>query len=339
MGRKIISCAGSVLKDETSDDSEQYRSIILTGLSVLMGNRSLEIYISRGKYLRKKYLKRLRGLVSNCEIIMFEGPWQYPLVNDIIQGKLVVYDAHNVEYLLRNGNKYQDECLRIEGDLLNRSDIVLSVTKKDMKSFVDIYNVDKEKLYFAPHIVDATSSAWSGQNSNSILFIGSVYGPNNSALDRIYELSQKYPQYSFEIIGSVRSATGRKPKNLVYHGTVDEATKDEIMRRCFLALNPVTEGSGRNVKMMDYLAHGLPILSTSVGIRGFEDYDLSGSVVVTDTEQFGIAIERLSADREKLKRMSERARKLYEEILKSEGSIDPEEIILEKYQQMKATSL
>lgn len=336
--RTLISCGGAIFRDAKSGNSEQYRSLILTGLSLFRRNRSLEIYISRGKYLRKKYLRRLSELVHSSEVIIFEGPWQYPLIKDEIKDKLVVYDAHNVEYNLRNGNIYQDECRKVEGDLLVRADIVFSVTKKDMNSFVEIYHVDEKKLYFAPHLINVAYAEWKGSDSNGIVFIGSVYSPNNSALDRIYDLAQKYPKYKFEIIGSVRSTRGKKPKNLVYHGTVDGPTKDEIMGRCFLALNPVTEGSGRNVKMIDYLAHGLPILSTPVGIRGLEGFDLSGSVAVSQLDQFGENIEKLHTNRENLKKMSAKARELYENILKAEGSIDPEEIILRKYEEKKAIS-
>ena len=330
--RTLISCGGAIFMDAKSGNSEQYRSLILTGLSLFLGNRSLEIYISRGKYVRRKYLRRLYELVRSSEVIIFEGPWQYPLVRDKIKDKLVVYDAHNVEYNLRNGNVYQDECKKVEGDLLQRADIVFSVTKKDMKNFIDIYHVEENKLYFAPHLIDISSALWKGSDSNRIVFIGSVYSPNNSALDRIYDLAQKYPKYKFEIIGSVRSSRRHKPKNLIYHGTVDGSTKDEIMSRCFLALNPVTEGSGRNVKMVDYLAHGLPILSTPVGIRGLEGFDISSSVVVSHPDKFGENIDKLAADREGLKKMSTNARELYENILKAEGSIDPEEIILKKYE-------
>ncbi|WMT44455.1 MAG: glycosyltransferase [Cuniculiplasma divulgatum] len=330
--RTLISCGGAIFRDAKSGNSEQYRSLILTGLSLFLGNRSLEIYISRGKYVRRKYLRRLYELVRSSEVIIFEGPWQYPLVRDKIKDKLVVYDAHNVEYNLRDGNVYQDECKKVEGDLLQRADIVFSVTKKDMKSFIDIYHVEEKKLYFTPHLIDIASAGWKGSDSNCIVFIGSVYSPNNSALDRIYDLAQKYPKYKFEIIGSVRSTRRHKPKNLIYHGTVDGPTKDEIMSRCFLALNPVTEGSGRNVKMIDYLAHGLPILSTPVGIRGLEGFDISSSVVVSHPDKFGENIDKLAADREGLKKMSTNARELYENILKAEGSIDPEEIILKKYE-------
>ena len=181
LNRQIIACAGAILKDEKSEYAEQYKSLILTGLAFIKGNRSLEILISRGKYLRKKYVNRLKELVKSSEIIIFEGPWQYPLVKRDLHDKLVVYDAHNIEYVLRNGNVYQDECKRIEGELLARSDIVLSVTKKDMKSFIEIYGVDEKKLFYAPLEIDKGATQWRGEDSNSIVFIGSVYSPNNAA--------------------------------------------------------------------------------------------------------------------------------------------------------------
>ena len=107
------------------------------------------------------------------------------------------------------------------------------------------------------------------------------------------------------------------------------------MGRSFLALNPVTEGSGRNLKMIDYLAHGLPILSTPIGIRGFEDFNISNSIIVSEPDQFGTNIVKLSEEREKIKEMSKNSRILYEEILKTENKIDPDEIITQAYIKFK----
>ena len=88
LNRKIISVAGAVFNDEKSEYAEQYRSLILTGLAFIKGNRSLEILISRGKYLRKNYVNRLKELIKSSEIIIFEGPWQYPLVKRDLHDKL-----------------------------------------------------------------------------------------------------------------------------------------------------------------------------------------------------------------------------------------------------------
>ena len=336
LNRKIISVAGAVFRDEKSEYAEQYRSLLLTGLAFIKGKRSLEILISRGKYLRKKYVNRLKELVKASEIIIFEGPWQYPLVKDDLNDKLVVYDAHNIEYVLRKGNIFQGECERIEGELLARSDIVISVTKKDMKSFSEIYGVDEKKLFYAPHEIDKGAMQWRGENSNSIVFIGSVYSPNNAALNRIQDMASKNPQFTFEIIGSAKPTKGSKMKNMVFHGVVDDNKKSEIMSRCFLALNPVTEGSGRNLKMVDYLAHGLPVLSTPIGVRGFEDYDISDSIVICQPDEFDENIKRLSENRKKIKGMSVNAEKLYNEIIESENRIDVDELILKAYYNKKS---
>jgi glycosyltransferase involved in cell wall biosynthesis len=37
-----------------------------------------------------------------------------------------------------------------------------------------------------------------------------------------------------------------------------------------IALNPMLSGGGSNIKMFDYLAAGLPVLSTPFGARGLE---------------------------------------------------------------------
>ena len=335
LDRKLISTAGAIFKDEKSGYAEQYRSILLTGLSFIKGNRSLEIYIAKGKYIRKRYLERIKQLVESSEIIIFEGPWQYPLIRNLLNNKLIVYDAHNVEYSLREGNKYQGDCKKIEGDLLSRSDIVFSVTKKDIEKFKQVYKISADKIYFAPHEINLSKIEWLGETSNHIVFIGSIYSPNNTAVNHIVELAHQYPQFIFDIIGSAKPSKGSKLKNIIYHGVVENSRKDEIMGRSFLALNPVEEGSGRNLKMIDYLAHGLPILCTPIGIRGFEDFNISNSIIVSEPDQFGTNIVKLSDEREKIKEMSKNSRILYEEILKTENKIDPDEIIMQTYIKFK----
>jgi hypothetical protein len=335
LNRKLISTAGAIFRDEKDAYSEQYRSILLTVWSFIKGSRSLEIYISQGKHLRKRYVKRLKELVVSSDIIIFEGPWQHPLVKDLLDNKLIIYDAHNVEYLLRRGNKYAEDCKKIEGDLLKCSFLILSVAKKDITNFVEIYGTELSKFRHAPLGISVPRKQWEGKLSNSIVFIGSLYSPNNDALNRIIELADHYPAFTFEIIGSVRPTKGSKLKNIVYHGVVDENRKDEIMSRCFLALNPVTEGSGRNLKMVDYLAHGLPVLSTPIGVRGFEEFSITDSIIVSELGQFGSNIGKLSENREKVEQMSKNSRILYEKISNTENAIDPDEIIMQAFYDFK----
>ena len=87
-----------------------------------------------------------------------------------------------------------------------------------MKSFSEIYAVDENKLFYAPHEIERGAEQWRGEDSNSIVFIGSVYSPNNAALDRIQEIAAKNPKFTFEIIGSAKPTNGAKMRNMVFHG-------------------------------------------------------------------------------------------------------------------------
>ena len=59
------------------------------------------------------------------------------------------------------------------------------------------------------------------------------------------------------------------PANVVLHGRVSDAEKQRLFAQAALALNPMKVGSGSNLKLVDYLAAGLPVLSSTVGARGF----------------------------------------------------------------------
>lgn len=330
LGSKIISIGGPIFIDKTYGNASQFRSLLLTGYSILKGNRSFEIFLSRGRFLRSRYVRKLKETVNESKFVVFEGPWQYFLVKELLKGKIVVYDAHNCETTLRTGNLYIKETKTLEEELVIRSDIVFSVTNRDLAQLMKFDESHPEKFHLIPHTLRRGTEKWKGINSNEITFIGSMYGPNISALIFVMELASKLPSFHFNIIGNVRTGfITKKLPNLTYHGIVDEKTKTKLLSNSMLALNPVSEGSGRNVKMVDYLMHSVPIVSTEIGIRGFDSYDIEQAVIVARREDFSERILDLAADREKLVEFSENAGRIYEEILDNETNEIPSELLRE----------
>jgi glycosyltransferase involved in cell wall biosynthesis len=51
-------------------------------------------------------------------------------------------------------------------------------------------------------------------------------------------------------------------------GEVDEVTRNLALEFCDVALNPMEHGSGTNLKMLDFFAAGIPVISTPTGARG-----------------------------------------------------------------------
>jgi glycosyltransferase involved in cell wall biosynthesis len=104
------------------------------------------------------------------------------------------------------------------------------------------------------------------------LFMGSVHGPNYEAAQWIAtELAASVPECDFIVIGSVASSLeGDFPPNVRLVGEVSAVDKTKQLHAAQVALNPMMSGSGSNVKMADYLQHGLPVLTTTFGARGYE---------------------------------------------------------------------
>jgi glycosyltransferase involved in cell wall biosynthesis len=118
------------------------------------------------------------------------------------------------------------------------------------------------------------------------LFIGSWHQPNIEAVEKIFEMAVKLPQVNFLIMGSVGlyfkdQAT---PKNVGFLGVVDNEEKDLILGIVDVALNPMLSGSGINLKLLDYLAAGIPVITTQFGIRGLNIPD--GLADVCDLNEF-----------------------------------------------------
>jgi glycosyltransferase involved in cell wall biosynthesis len=104
-----------------------------------------------------------------------------------------------------------------------------------------------------------------------VIFSGSRFGPNVDALERLKAFARGHQAWLRErrlhllVAGSIEAsawrghgmiATGRVPEMLPYLAAADAG------------LNPVTRGSGANVKLFEYLAARLPVISTPFGVRG-----------------------------------------------------------------------
>jgi len=85
------------------------------------------------------------------------------------------------------------------------------------------------------------------------------------------------------------------PENLCITGWMSDSFKKRVLHASDMALNPMFEGSGSNIKMLEFMAAGLPIISTPRGIRGI-DLEPNIDVIVTEGEQMSSAIRSLIRD-------------------------------------------
>jgi glycosyltransferase involved in cell wall biosynthesis/GT2 family glycosyltransferase len=238
------------------------------------------------------YLAAAADAMADAEIVVFAHPWVYPLVKDRLDRtkQLVVYDAHNVESVLRatllGRSALEVELARdvaaVERDLCQSADLILACSHDDRLLFHELYDVPFANILVAPngtfvnhagHDRRADAKAALGLTAGPVaIFLGSEYGPNVEAARFIAEtLAVELPHVTFVICGGVGAAiTATSPArdNLRVTGVLSDDDKAKYFAAADLAVNPMFSGSGTNVKMFDFMAAELPVVTTPVGARG-----------------------------------------------------------------------
>jgi glycosyltransferase involved in cell wall biosynthesis len=95
-------------------------------------------------------------------------------------------------------------------------------------------------------------------------------------------------------------------------GTVDDATRNVLLSVADVALNPMETGSGSNLKMLDYFASGVPVVSTAFGARGI-DCRANSHLTISEIDRFDDAVgEVVRSDAVQIETMVRQARALVE---------------------------
>jgi glycosyltransferase involved in cell wall biosynthesis len=104
------------------------------------------------------------------------------------------------------------------------------------------------------------------------LFVGSGHWPNIEAVNQIFNFASELPEIAFVVVGSVCYAfsPAAMPPNVLFLGEVDDVTRNLALEMCDVALNPMAHGTGTNLKMLDFFAAGIPVITTPTGARGID---------------------------------------------------------------------
>ncbi|MFL5963063.1 MAG: glycosyltransferase family 4 protein [Gaiellaceae bacterium] len=204
----------------------------------------------------------------------------------------LVYDSHNVESLLKDGmyadsresRRVADAVRRLEAEACTESALVIACSDDDRQMLHELFELPLERCEVVPNGVAVGKVAfvpWEARRGRPrCAFAGSDHGPNVEAALDIVAAARALPHVDFDLVGTVnvRLRPGL-PSNVVAHGRIDDATKAAVFAQATLSLNPMRGGSGSNLKIVDYAASGLPVVTTPFGARGFSD-ELVGTFAV-----------------------------------------------------------
>jgi glycosyltransferase involved in cell wall biosynthesis len=183
----------------------------------------------------------------------------------------------------------------------------------------------ESKSYISPNGVDLPSFRTLYKNNKLIknkiinkpvaIFMGSGHPPNLEAVKKIIiEIAPKMGEIYFLICGGVCGTFKNKDigKNIGLTFEVTDEERLELYRISDVALNPMLSGSGTNIKMIDYMAAGLPIITTPIGARGL-DLENYNNAIICEVLEFPEKIREVLINKDLYNKLSYNGRKLVEE--------------------------
>jgi glycosyltransferase involved in cell wall biosynthesis len=290
------------------------------------GVHTFDVVISVYEHFNEEYKSTIRKYAQESDILISTHPWFFSFIKKN-RNKILIYDSHNCEYLLKKDPLKKSMLGRIilwiikkiEQDACRKSDCIFACSKDNKRSFVDIYKIKEDKIYVLPNSVDMQEIKPASEkeklkakkmlgigNKKTILFVGTYYGPNNEGFNFILnELVPQLKDYVFLVAGNVNlyfydvyGKDGKIPKNLKMFGKIDEQKYHEVLAASDIAVNPMFSGSGLNIKMLDYMAAGIPTISSNIGVRGL-DITPNKEVIVCQVDSFEKEIRYLNEKKAK----------------------------------------
>jgi glycosyltransferase involved in cell wall biosynthesis len=243
--------------------------------------------------LTPRYVEALARSAAGSDWLVASHPYLLPALEAVHQHQRMIYEAHNVESILKRtilpGNRLGRYFLKlteaIEARCCKLGQLVMTCSLEDAKTLERAYDVELEKTVIVPNGVDLESVSFHPlelrrklraenhiENPFTVLFMASWHGPNIEAALCVTEIARLLPNVNFLLVGSIGDYLDwfdfALPSNVKSLGVVDDETKDQTLSWVDLAINPMQSGSGTNLKMLDYMAAGVPVLSTRFGARG-----------------------------------------------------------------------
>jgi hypothetical protein len=234
--------------------------------------------------------KRLKQALQEADIVLSDLPYCPPIPGPWRQKPWYLI-SHNLEHkLLEQGSARQRRFANwmrgVEGAAPQTYTDILACAEED-RAFFRAHDVRSQlrlpivrcgvdpRLYCFPPGMRPKIRAELGLSDEDwvLVFSGSGFAPNVEAFREIREFCRAEAEFMARsrvyilVVGSVSSDAYREGA-LIVTGPVPEVLP--YFAASDAGLNMVTRGSGSNVKLFEYLAARLPVISTVFGVRGTE---------------------------------------------------------------------
>ena len=208
---------------------------------------------------------------------------------------------------------------RFEFGLYRAADHVLTLTAHDRHTL--LAGASNLKVTVVPHTVDVgyfSGAPALASPENALVFIGCYsLGSNRDAVHWFAravwpKLKRRFPDLVFYVVGREPTPDilelGRRDSRIVVTGEVEDIRP--YLGRAKVFLCPIRMGSGLRPKIMEAMAAGVPVVSTSLGAEGIPSWNGDALLIADTAEQFVRGVALLLSDSGLCKKLVDAARRL-----------------------------
>lgn len=285
------------------------------------------------RFTSNNFQDKLKEVLSmqNFDIVQIEMLFMSPYINTIRESSSasIVLRAHNIEHLIwkrvasitNNPLKraYINHLARTlenyEKETLNKFDGIIPISSKDEEFFKKESNKPVRTISFGVN-TNKIISTDSTKEEHALFHIGSMnWIPNEEGikwfLDHVWPLvNHKLPNIKLYLAGREMPEwlKNLNKKNVVIVGEVPDAYS--FIQSKTISIAPLFSGSGIRIKIIESMALGKAVISTTIGAEGINYNNGENIMIADDVDSFVKAIVELYNNVELCKRMGENASKL-----------------------------
>jgi len=247
----------------------------------------------------------------NPRVVFVSRPGLYRRTNHIYE-KLnckVIYIAHDLHFkrislqedLLGLLNPNTGEVIKnIEKFCVLSSDLSIFPTEDEANYANELFKTNKATHINYFRFEKAIPKLHDGTVNRLIFVGGSDHKPNHDGIiwfiDKVLkEIKIEFPDIQLFVVGRWDKEL-QKPlqqKGITFSGLLSESELSKVMNESDVGIAPLRFGAGMKRKVLNYMAHGLPVISTSFGAQGLTSAVNNGIDLANSPKEWSSSVHDL----------------------------------------------